>query len=328
MQAVILTGFGDESVMKIGDVPPPPLGEYDIRIAVTAAGVNRADILQREGHYPPPPGASEILGMECAGVVTEVGKEVFGWKSGDRAMALLPAGGYAEQAVVDAGSAMHVPDTFTDEEAGAFPEVFITAFLNVFMLGVARRGETLLVHGGGSGVGTAATTLGKLAGLRVVVTAGSADKCALCLQHGADEAIDYRKEDFAQRLRDVDVVLDHIGARYLARDLQVMRTGGRVIVIGSMGGEKKAEIDVTAMLAKRQQIIGSTLRARSKEEKARIIEAFMARYGDDLRNGRIRPAIDSVIPIQRVAEAHRRMNEDHFGKIVLTWSAAALHCTD
>jgi NADPH:quinone reductase-like Zn-dependent oxidoreductase len=215
---------------------------------------------------------------------------------------------------------MHVPDTLTDEEAGAFPEVFLTAFLNVFMLGVARRGETLLVHGGGSGVGTAATTLGKLAGLRVVVTAGSADKCALCIQHGADEAIDYKKEDFSQRVKDVDVVLDHIGARYLAKDLQVMRTGGRAVIIGSMGGEKKAEIDVTAMLMKRQQIIGSTLRGRSNEEKARIIEAFMSRFGEDLRNGRIRPAIDSVIPIQRVAEAHRRMDEDHFGKVVLTLS--------
>jgi NADPH:quinone reductase-like Zn-dependent oxidoreductase len=152
------------------------------------------------------------------------------------------------------------------------------------------------------------------------VTAGSADKCALCLQHGADEAIDYKKEDFAQRVKDVDVVLDHIGARYLAKDLQVMRTGGRAVIIGSMGGEKKAEIDVSAMLMKRQQIIGSTLRGRSNEEKARIIEAFMARFGEDLRNGRIRPVIDSVIPIQRVAEAHRRMDEDHFGKIVLTFS--------
>jgi putative PIG3 family NAD(P)H quinone oxidoreductase len=320
MRAVILEKFGDESVMKIGEVPAPPLGEHDIRIAVKAAGVNRADVLQRQGHYPPPPGASEILGMECAGIVTEVGKEVFGWQKGDRAMALLPGGGYAAEAVVDAGSAMHVPDTLTDEEAGAFPEVFLTAFLNVFMLGVARRGETLLVHGGGSGVGTAATTLGKLAGLRVVVTAGSADKCALCQQHGADEAIDYKKEDFAQRVKDVDVVLDHIGARYLAKDLQVMRTGGRAVIIGSMGGEKKAEIDVSAMLMKRQQIIGSTLRGRSNEEKARIIEAFMARFGEDLRNGRIRPVIDSVIPIQRVAEAHRRMDEDHFGKIVLTFS--------
>ncbi len=306
--------------MKIADVPPPPLGEHDIRIAVAATSVNRADVLQREGHYPPPPGASDILGLECAGSVLEVGKEVFGWQKGERAMALLPGGGYAEQVVVDAGSAMHVPDTLTDEEAGAIPEVFLTAFLNVFMLGVARRGETLLVHGGGSGVGTAATTLGKLAGLRVVVTAGSAEKCALCLQHGADEAIDYKHDDFSQRVKDVDVVIDHIGARYLARDLQVMRTGGRVVVIGSMGGENKAEIDVTAMLAKRQQIIGSTLRARSKEEKARLVEAFMARYGDDIRNGRIRPVIDSVIPIQRVAEAHRRMNEDHFGKIVLTFS--------
>ncbi|HEY3055588.1 MAG TPA: NAD(P)H-quinone oxidoreductase [Thermoanaerobaculia bacterium] len=321
MRAVILKDFGDESVLTVGDVERPRLGENDIRIAVIAAGVNRADLLQRQGHYPPPPGASEILGMECAGVVTEVGKEVFGWQYGDRAMALLPGGGYAEQVVVHAGSAVHVPDVLSDEEAAAIPETFLTAFLNIFLLAVARRGETLLVHGGGSGVGTAATTLGKLAGLRVVVTAGSAEKCARCMQHGADEAIDYHHDDFTRRVRDVDVVLDHIGALYVAKDLQVMRTGGRVVIIGSMGGEKIAQVDVSSLLAKRQQIIGSTLRSRSVEEKARIVEAFMARFGEDLRGGRVRPVIDSVFPIEEVAEAHRRMNGDHFGKIVLRVSS-------
>lgn len=320
MRAVTLRHFGDESVLQISNVDPPLLGEQDIRIAVTAAAINRADLLQRQGHYPPPVGASEILGMECAGVVTEVGKEVFGWMKGDRAMALLPGGGYAAEAVVDAGAAMHVPDTLTDEEAAAIPETFLTVFLTVFLLAVARRGETLLVHGGGSGIGTSATTLAKLAGLRVIVTAGSSERCAQCIQHGADEAINYKEEDFSKRVKDADVVLDHIGAAYLARDLEVMRVGGRVVVIGSMGGEKMAEIDVSSLLSKRQQIIGSTLRSRSNEEKARIVEAFMARFGDDLRNGRIRPVIDSVIPIQRVAEAHRRMKEDHFGKIVLTMS--------
>jgi putative PIG3 family NAD(P)H quinone oxidoreductase len=317
MRAVILKGFGDESVLALGDVERPRLGENDIRIAVIAAGVNRADLHQREGHYPAPPGASEILGLECAGVVTEVGREVFGWQYGDRAMALLAGGGYAEQVVVHAGSAMHVPDALSDEEAAAIPETFLTAFLNIFLLAVARRGETLLVHGGGSGVGTAATTLGKLAGMRVVVTAGSAAKCARCMQHGADEAIDYHRDDFTRRVRDVDVVLDHVGALYLAKDLQVMRTGGRVVIIGSMGGEKIAEIDVSSLLMKRQQIIGSMLRARSADEKARIVEAFIARFGEDLRNGRIRPVIDSVFPIDQVAEAHRRMTGDHFGKIVL-----------
>ena len=317
MRAVILDHFGDESVLKIGQAERPKLGPDDIRIAVAATAVNRADLLQREGHYPPPAGASEILGLECAGKVTEVGREVYGWKEGDRAMALLPGGGYAAEVVVHAGSAMHVPDSLRDEEAAAIPEVFLTAFLNIFILGVAKRGETLLVHGGGSGVGTAATTLGKLAGLRVIVTAGSAAKCRQCVDHGADEAINYKEGDFAEAVHDVDIVLDHIGARYLAKDLKVLRTGGRVIVIGSMGGQRTAEIDVSSLLGKRQQIIGSTLRARPAEEKEHIVSAFVARFGEDLRSGRIRPVIDRVFPLEQVADAHRAMKEDHFGKIVL-----------
>jgi len=316
MRAVVLDGFGDESVLGIADVPRPKLGPDDIRIGVIATAVNRADLLQRQGHYPPPPGASEILGLECSGVVTEVGREVFGWKVGDRAMALLPGGGYAEQAVVHAGSAMHVPDALSDEEAAAIPETFLTAFLNIFLLAVARRGETLLVHGGGSGVGTSATTIGKLAGLRVVVTAGSPEKCARCIEHGADDAIDYH-EDFSRRVSDVDVVLDHMGASYLAKNLQLLRTGGRLVIIGSMGGQRTAEIDVASLLSKRQQIIGSTLRGRSPDEKTRIVEAFVARFGEDLRAGRIKPVIDSVYPIEQVAAAHRSMKGDHFGKIVL-----------
>ncbi len=317
MRAVIFDHFGDESVLKLGEAERPVLGPDDIRIAVTATAVNRADLLQRQGHYPPPPGASEILGLECAGSVVEVGHEVYGWKKGDQAMALLPGGGYAAEVVVHAGSAMHVPDVLSDEEAGAMPEVFLTAFLNVFILGVAKRGETLLVHGGGSGVGTAATTLARLAGLRVIVTAGSAEKCTRCLEHGASEAINYRQESFAAKVHDVDIVLDHIGARYLPDDLKVLRTGGRVIIIGSMGGQRTTEIDVSALLGKRQQIIGSTLRARPVEEKGNIVSAFVARFGEDLRAGRIRPVIDRVFPIDRVADAHRHMNEDHFGKIVL-----------
>lgn len=317
MRAVTLKAFGDESVMTLSDVPPPRLGPDDIRIAVSATAVNRADLLQREGHYPPPPGASQILGLECAGHVVEVGSYVAGWRTGERAMALLPGGGYAEQAVVHAGSAMHVPDAMSDDEAAATPEVFLTAFLNLFLLGVAKREERVLIHGGGSGVGTAATTLAKLAGLHVVVTAGSAEKCARCMKHGADEAIDYRQDDFTRRARDIDVVLDHIGARYLPGDLQVLRTGGRVVIIGSMGGEKKAEIDVSVILAKRLQIIGSTLRSRSAEEKARIVEAFTARFGEDLRAGKIRPVIDRLFPLEQVAGAHRHMTGDHFGKIVL-----------
>jgi len=238
-------------------------------------------------------------------------------------MALLAGGGYAEEVVVDAGSAMQVPDTLTDEEAGAIPETFLTAFLTVFMLAVARRGETILIHGGGSGVGTSATTLAKIAGLRVIVTAGSEEKCALCMQHGADEAIDYKRDDFSQRVKNVDIVLDHIGAAYLAKDLQVLGGGGRVVIIGSMGGERNAQIDVSSLLSKRQQIIGSTLRARPADEKARLVEAFVARFGDAMRNGRIRPVIDSVIPFERVSEAHARVAGDHFGKVVLTFPAGS-----
>lgn len=315
MRAITLDGFGDESVMHLRDAPSPPITDGAIRIRVRATAVNRADLLQRQGHYAPPPGASDLLGLECAGEVME--SAVSGWRSGDRVMALLPGGGYAEEAVVDAGSVMRVPDALSWDEAGAIPEVFLTAFLNVFLLAQAKAGETLLVHGGGSGVGTAATTLGKLAKLRVLVTAGSDEKCRRCIEHGADDAINYRAEDFVERARGANVILDHIGAPYLARDLATLATGGRVVIIGSMGGREPVTIDAGALLAKRQQIIGSTLRARPTSEKAAIVSAFITRFGDDLYSGRIRPVIDSVFPLERVADAHRRMLADHFGKIVL-----------
>jgi putative PIG3 family NAD(P)H quinone oxidoreductase len=315
VRAIVMDRFGDESVLRIGEAPSPALGEGSVRIRVRAAGVNRADLLQREGHYPPPPGASEILGLECAGEVME--STAAEWTRGDRVMALLPGGGYAGEVVADAGSVMRVPGALEWNDAGALPEVFLTAFLNVFELARAKRGERVLIHGGGSGVGTAATTLAKLAGLRVIVTAGSDEKCRRCIAHGADDAINYRTEDFVERARGVDIVLDHIGAPYLERDLQALATGGRVVVIGSMGGRGAIALDVGALLSKRQQIIGSTLRARPAAEKRAIVEAFMARFGRDLNEGRIRPVIDSVFPLERAGEAHRRMNEDHFGKIVL-----------
>ena len=291
----------------------------EIRISNRAAGVNRADLLQRAGHYPPPLGASEVLGLECAGEVIDVGANVNGWSRGDRAMALLAGGGYAKEVIVDAGSAMHVPDALSDIEAAAIPEVFLTAYSNIFMWAHAQRGETILIHGGGSGVGTAATTLCKLAGMRVIVTVGSDEKCARCREHGADECINYKTEDFAEKAKNVDVVLDHIGARYLAKDLQTLNLGGRVVIIGSMGGERSATIDVTSLLGKRQQIIGSTLRARPVAEKAQIVSSFLARFGDDLNAERIRPVIDGVF--DDVDEAHERMKGDHFGKIVLRVTA-------
>jgi putative PIG3 family NAD(P)H quinone oxidoreductase len=274
--------------------------------------------------YPPPPGASEILGLECAGEVAEVGEGVSGWSPGDRAMALLSGGGYAEEVVVHAGSAMPVPERLSLEQAAALPEVFLTVFLNVFQLGALPEGGAVLVHGGGSGIGTAAIQLVKAAGGRIAVTAGSEAKCQRCLELGADLAVNYRSGDFPQEVkawtsgRGVDVVLDHIGAPYLEGNLKSLALGGRLVLIGLMGGAK-AEINLGALLVRRQQVIGSTLRARPVEEKAAIVTGFLERFGKDLADGRIAPVVDAVLPLAEVADAHRRMQaSDHFGKLVLS----------
>jgi putative PIG3 family NAD(P)H quinone oxidoreductase len=264
-----------------------------------------------------------VLGLECAGEVVEVGTDVRGWRPGERAMALLAGGGYAEEVVVDAGSALRVPDRLSLEEAAAVPEVFLTVFSNVFQLGALPPGGAVLVHGGGSGIGTAAIQLVKEAGGTTVVTAGSAEKCARCLALGADRAIDYRDGDFVAACKElsggrgVDVVLDSIGAAYLERNLASLAVGGRLVVIGLMGGAK-AEISLGLLLAKRLQLIGSTLRARPVEEKASIAAAFAARFGPALADGRVRPIVDRVLPLARAGEAHRLVKaSEHFGKVVL-----------
>jgi putative PIG3 family NAD(P)H quinone oxidoreductase len=310
-------------VLRIGETPEPVLGAGELRLRVAATAVNRADLLQRQGMYPPPPGASPILGLECAGTVIEVGLGVTGWKPGDRAMALLAGGGYAEQVVVHAGSALRVPERLSLEEAAAVPEVFLTAFLNLFEVGSLPAAGSALVHGGGSGVGTASIQLVKAAGARVLITAGSEDKCARCLELGADVAIDYRKENFAERVREatggrgVDVVLDSIGAAYLEGNLGSLAIGGRLVLIGLMGGAK-VEVNLAVLLAKRLHVVGSTLRTRSVEEKAAIAASFERRFGADLASGRVRPIVDRVVPLEQVADAHRAMKaSEHFGKIVL-----------
>lgn len=314
MQAILL----HDGKLEIGEAERSILGPDDLRISVRATSVNRADLLQAAGRYAPPPGASTILGLECAGVIAEVGANVRGWAVDDRAMALLAGGGYAEDVVVHAGSAMRVPDALSDDAAAAIPEVFLTAFLNLFLLAQLREGESVLIHGGGSGVGTAATTLCKLAGVRVLVTVGSPEKAARCIEHGADVAIDYRTEDFVEKARGVDVILDHIGARYLPRDLEAIGLDGRIVIIGSMGNERTAAIDVTKILSKRARIIGSMLRGRTAASKATIVSAFLERFGADLDAGRIHPVIDTVLPLERAEEAHRLMEaSEHFGKIVL-----------
>jgi len=325
MRAIVISEPGDEHVLVPGDAPRPALGPADVRIRVMATAVNRADLLQRQGFYPPPPGASPILGLECAGVVAELGPEARGFAPGQRVMALLPGGGYAEEAVVHHGSVLSVPDGMTDEEAGAFPEVFLTAFSNLFMpgLGALAPGESALVHGGGGGVGTAAIVLLREGGHPVYVTAGSDEKCRRCVALGATAAINYAKEDFAARVREltdargVAVVLDHIGARYLAQNLSALATGGRLVEIGLMGGSS-AEINLGDLLVRRLAVIGSTLRGRSVAEKAAIVAAFRGQFGAALTAGRLRPMIHCVLPLEQAAEAHRLMKaSEHFGKIVL-----------
>ena len=323
MIAVTLLKPGDETQLKLAEVPDPAPGPRELLIRVRYTALNRADLMQRQGMYPPPPGASEILGMECAGEVIDVGPEVKGWRVGDRAMALLPGGGYAQKAVAHQGSAMHVPTALSDEEAGGLPEVFLTAFLNLFMFGEIKAGQSALIHGGGSGVGTAAIALLRQAGARSIVTAGSAEKCERCLQLGADVAINYNDGPFAPKVkaatsgRGANVILDCIGGAYLAPNLEAMAQGGRLVLIGLMKGAR-AEIDLATVLRRHLRIEGSTLRTRSVEEKARIVEAFVARFGAALESGAVRPAIDCVLPMGQVAEAHRRMQSSaHFGKIVL-----------
>jgi len=323
MRAIVIEKPGDESVLRLGEVPSPVIGPDELRIRVAACAVNRADLLQRQGLYPPPPGASPILGLECAGTVSEVGANVRGFALGERVMALLAGGGYAEEVAVNAGSAMSVPSALTLEEAAAIPEVFLTVFLNVFQLAQLPDGGALLVHGGGSGIGTAAIQLAKRARASVIVTAGSDAKCAQCKALGADVAVNYRTEKFVDAVkqatggRGVDVVLDSIGAPYLEDNLASLAIGGRLALIGLMGGAK-AEINLGALLARRQSLIGSTLRTRPLEEKAAIVRGFVARFGADLAAGRIRAVVDRVLPLALAADAHRAVKaSEHFGKIVL-----------
>src|SRR5262245_37790247 len=325
MHAIVVVAPGGEDKLSYTEVPAPPMGPDQVRIRVRATAVNRADLLQREGLYPPPPGASELLGLECAGEVMEVGAEATGVAVGARVMALLPGGGYAQQAVVHHGSVLPVPQAMSDDEAGGFVEVFLTAYSNVFMPGLGALGpqESVLVHGGGGGVGTAAIRLLREAGVPCFVTVGSAEKARRCVELGATAAIDYTQEDFAARVRTftaergVGVILDHIGAQYLERNLAALATGGRLVEIGLMGGAK-AELNLGALLVRRLAVIGSTLRGRSSDEKAGIVRSFLGRFGTALADGRLKPVVHTVLPLAQAAEAHRLMKRsEHFGKIVL-----------
>lgn len=326
MQAVVFDQPGNEDVLRLAEISPPDLGAGEVRISIAGAGVNRADLLQRRGLYPPPPGASHIIGLECAGTVIETGPGVEDLAVGDRVMALLAGGGYATETTAPSVCVMPTPEKLTDLEAAAVPEVFITAFLNLFLIGGLEKGSRALVHGGSGGVGTAAIQLAKRSDAEVLVTAGSAQRCRTCVDLGADAAFNYREEDFlaasleATAGHGVDVVLDCIGGPYLERHLEVLAPGGRLVVIGLQGGAT-AELDLARLMRKRLSITGSTLRARPTDEKGRIIEAFLQRFGPDLVTGSIRPIIDRVLPVERVGDAHRLLAAGEvFGKLVLSTS--------
>ena len=324
MKAIQIVGEGKDARLVLGEAPKPELRPGEVRIATAATAVNRADLMQRRGLYPPPPGASAVLGLECAGVVEEVAPGVAGFARGDRVMALLGGGGYAEEVCADAGSVMPVPRGLPLLEAAAIPEVFLTCYLNLFQLAAVPAGGWALVHGGGSGIGTAAIQLLRAAGVRSIVTAGSPEKCARCLELGADVALDYTKGDFAPAVLEktggagVDVALDSIGAPYLAQHLACLKVGGRLVLIGLMGGAR-AELNMGLVVAKRLAIIGSTLRARPIAEKAEIVRGFRGRFGAALESGQLRAIVDRVLPLAEAQAAHDRVDASaHFGKVVLS----------
>ena len=324
MKAIVLDGFGGPERMRLGELPAPRPAAHQVLIRVAATSVNRPDVLQREGNYPPPPGESEILGLEVAGTIEAVGGDVRDLAPGQRVAALLGGGAYAELAVADARHVLPIPAPMTFEEAACICEAYITAYMNLFIGARLADGEWVLLHGGGGGVTTAAMQLVRALApsSRMIVTASKA-KLERVAALGAHTVVDYRNEDFVEAVarvtggRGVDAILDHIGGPYLERNMKALATNGRIALIGIMGG-RKAEIDLGRLLVKRQEIIGSVLRPRPADEKARIIARFRDAVMPLFEARRIVPPIDRVYPLEEAAEAHRRMERgEHFGKIVL-----------
>ncbi|HEY4625221.1 MAG TPA: NAD(P)H-quinone oxidoreductase [Blastococcus sp.] len=326
MRAVIVTEPGGPEVLTWAEVPDPVCGPGEVIVDVAATAVNRADLLQRQGFYPPPPGASELLGLECSGVISEVGEGVTGWSVGDEVCALLSGGGYAERVAVPAGQLLPRPSGVELATAAALPEVVCTVWSNVFLLAGLRRGENFLVHGGSSGIGTMAIQLAARAGARVFTTAGTADKLAVCRELGADVGINYRDEDFVARVSEesggdgVHVVLDNMGAKYLGRNVDALAIGGRLVSIGMQGGTK-AELDLGKLMRKRGSVHATTLRARPATGpggKAEIVAAVRHDVWPDVERGVIRPIVDRRLPMSRAAEAHAVVEaSEHIGKVLL-----------
>jgi len=325
MKAVLMDGFGGLEVLRVGETDKPAAQEGQVVVRVAATSINRPDLVQREGKYPPPPGDSEVLGLEVAGTIAEIGSAVSGWKVGDRVISLVGGGGYAEYAVAYANHLMRIPDNMSFEEAACICESYITAFLNIFMIGDFRDGQTAILHGGGGGVNTAAIQLCKALtpNSRLIVTAHPS-KMDRVRDLGADLVINYLETpDFTDIVKEftgkkgVDLILDHVGAKYLAPNMNSLAYKGRLVIIGVISGIK-AELNLALMMVKRQQIIGSVLRSRPVPEKAEIVAEFTRRALPKFADRTIVPIIEKVFSIEEVGEAHRMMEEDkHFGKIVL-----------
>jgi len=324
MKAITLPEFGGPDALVLADVdtPTPRAGEVLVRVA--AAGVNRADLLQRQGHYAPPAGESEVPGLEVSGVVEALGEGVDGWAVGDEVCALLAGGGYAEQARVPAGQLLPVPEGVSLVDAAALPEVACTVWSNVFLIANLQPGETLLVHGGSSGIGTMAIQLARQVGAHVIVTAGSAAKLEACRELGAEVLVNYREEDFVERVAEAtdghgaDVILDVIGAKYLSRNVSALATSGRLVIIGMQGGTR-GELDIAALMAKRGAVISTSLRARPSAEKATIVAAVREHVWPLVAAGRVQPIVQSRHALADAAAAHRELEaSDHVGKILLT----------
>jgi len=323
MKAIVVKKSDTEPILSWQDVPDITYDPKQVLVDIRATAINRADLLQAQGLYPPPPGESEILGLEMCGEVAAVGSEVQGWQVGDRVLGLLSGGGYAQQVAVHPQMLLRLPDNWSFVEGAAVPEVWLTAFSNLFMEAGLQAGEKVLIHAGGSGVGTAGIQLAAAADATVYVTAGTEDKLDKCREFGADLAVNYKTRDFFKEVLDVtgeqgvDVILDPVGAAYLARNLDLLRINGRLVIIGLLGGSA-AEINLGTVLGKSLRIIGTRLRARPLTEKISITRKFKERFWPLLETGRLRPVIDRVFPIAEAQAAHGRVRQNlNTGKVIL-----------
>ncbi len=331
MKVIEITSFGGPAVLVLGERALPVAGAGEVLIRVSASGVNRPDALQRAGHYPAPPGASDIVGLEVAGVIEQGDAQVMaraGFKLGDRVCALLAGGGYAEFCVAPVGQCLPIPKGLSDVEAASLPETFFTVWSNVFDRGHLQRGESLLIQGGSSGIGVTAIQLAKAMGAQVLVTAGSDEKCAACLALGADHAINYKTHDFKDEVlrltqgQGVNVILDMVAGSYVAKEIECLSEDGRLVIIAVQGGVK-SEINAGLVLRRRLTVTGSTLRVRPLAFKAAIAQALLKNVWPLIESGRIKPVLDSSFAAQDAHLAHALMESNqHIGKIVLTWGKA------